>query len=54
MVFLELAEMESGHARLLVDRFGVLLGNAGLDAEEFLGELEARAAQEPRRPRDAS
>jgi rubrerythrin len=47
MVFLELVEMESGHARLLVNRFGTLLGNAGLDAEQFLGELEGRAAQDP-------
>jgi rubrerythrin len=47
MVFLELTEMESGHARLLVDRFGVLLGREGLDAEAFLGDLEAKAAQSP-------
>ncbi len=47
MVFLELTEMESGHARLLVDRFGDLLGREGLDAEAFLSALEAKAAQSP-------
>jgi rubrerythrin len=47
MVFLELTEMESGHARLLVDRFGSLLGREGVDAEKFLGDLEAKAAQSP-------
>ena len=47
MVFLELTEMESGHARLLVDRFGALLSREGLDAEAFLSDLEAKAAKSP-------
>jgi rubrerythrin len=47
MVFLELTEMENGHARLLVNRFGTLLRQDGLDAETFLSDLEARVAQNP-------
>ena len=41
MVFLELVEMEAGHARLLVDRFGAFMKEHGVDAEAFLAELEA-------------
>jgi rubrerythrin len=47
MVFLELTEMENGHAQLLVNRFGTLLRVEGLDAEAFLGDLEAKAARSP-------
>jgi rubrerythrin len=47
MVFLELAEMENGHARRLVEHFGDLLGREGLDAKEFLSELEGNAVQSP-------
>jgi rubrerythrin len=47
MVFLELTEMESGHAQLLVDRFGTLLGDEGLDATAFLNDVEARIALSP-------
>ncbi len=43
MVFLELTEMENGHARLLVDRFATLLRQEGLDAKAFLEDLEAKA-----------
>jgi len=42
MVFLELIEMESGHARLLVDRFGDLVREAGTDPEALLADLLAR------------
>jgi len=41
MVFLELVEMEAGHARLLVDRFGAYMQEQGVDAEAFLADLEA-------------
>lgn len=40
MVFLELVEMEDGHARRLTGRFGDLLGQQGTDAEVFLRETE--------------
>jgi rubrerythrin len=42
MVFLELVDMEKGHAQLLVDRFGGFLGEHGVDAAAHLAELEAR------------
>jgi len=42
MVFLELVDMESGHAQLLVDRFGAFLAGRGVDAKALLAELEAR------------
>jgi rubrerythrin len=41
MVFLELIDMEKGHAQLLVDRFGAYLAEQGVDAAAFLAELEA-------------
>jgi rubrerythrin len=41
MMFLELIEMESGHARLLVDRFGEFMKSKGVDAGAFLDDLEA-------------
>jgi rubrerythrin len=41
MVFLELIEMESGHARLLVDRFGPFMKANGVDAEAVLADLMA-------------
>ena len=42
MVFLELIDMEAGHAQLLVDRFGPFLGKNGVDAAAHLAELEAK------------
>ena len=42
MVFLELVEMEDGHAQLLVDRFGPFLAENGVDAAAHLAELEAK------------
>ena len=42
MVFIELTEMESGHARLLVDRFGDLLRQAGNDPAGFLSTTEKK------------
>jgi rubrerythrin len=41
MVFIELVEMEDQHARRLVDGFGSVLGDAGVDAVAFLADLEA-------------
>jgi len=41
MVFLELVEMEKGHAQLLVDRFGAFLAEQGFDAAAHLAALEA-------------
>jgi rubrerythrin len=41
MVFLELVEMEDGHARLLVDRFADLFAAAGFDARTFSEESAA-------------
>ena len=41
MVFLELTEMENGHAQLLVDRFGATLKREGVDAAAHLAALEA-------------
>jgi rubrerythrin len=41
MVFIELIEMEDQHARRLVDGFGDVLGEAGVDAQDFLSRLEA-------------
>ncbi len=40
MVFLEFTEMEDGHARLLVDRFGPLLLADGTEPRPFLQRLE--------------
>ncbi|MEN8150600.1 MAG: ferritin family protein, partial [Planctomycetota bacterium] len=42
MVFLELIDMEAGHAQLLVDRFGGFLAERGVDAAAHLAELEAK------------
>ncbi len=39
MVFIELTEMENGHAELLVDRFGVLLQHEGVDGAQYLATL---------------
>jgi rubrerythrin len=42
MVFLELIDMEAGHAQLLVDRFGDFLAENGVDAAAWLATLEAK------------
>jgi rubrerythrin len=41
MVFLELSEMEDGHARLLVERFGDLFAAADFDAASYVAAREA-------------
>lgn len=41
MVFIELIEMEDQHARRLVDGFGGVLAEAGVDGGAFLDDLEA-------------
>ncbi|MEZ4386725.1 MAG: ferritin family protein [Candidatus Krumholzibacteriia bacterium] len=41
MVFIELIEMEDQHARRLVDGFGAVLADAGVDGEAFLETLTA-------------
>ena len=41
MVFLELTEMEKGHSRLIVDRFGDVFKAAGFDAQSYIEEREA-------------
>jgi rubrerythrin len=41
MVFLELAHMEDGHARHLVDRFGPLMQQQGFDGNAFLQRRES-------------
>jgi rubrerythrin len=41
MVFLELIDMEKGHADLLVDRFGAFLAEHGVDAAAHLAGLRA-------------
>jgi rubrerythrin len=41
MVFMELVEMEDTHAQRLVDGFGELLKQEGVDAAAFLAGLEA-------------
>jgi len=41
MVFIELIEMEDLHARRLVDGFGSVLADAGVDGEAYLAGLEA-------------
>jgi rubrerythrin len=45
MVFIELVEMEATHARRLVDAFGTTLQNAGVDAEQYLAQLESNSGQ---------
>ncbi len=45
MVFIELVEMEATHARRLVDAFGTMLQNAGVDAEQYLVQLESNTGQ---------
>ncbi len=47
MVFIELTEMEEGHARLLVERFGEMLRAQGFDAAHRLEEIEAENAGGP-------
>ena len=41
MVFMELIEMEDAHARRLVDGFGAVLADGGVDGEAFLEALTA-------------
>lgn len=47
MVFLELTEMEDGHAKLLVDRFGPLLYADGTEPWPFLQRLEDMVVNMP-------
>lgn len=47
MVFLELTDMESGHAKLLADRFGPLLQANGTDPRLFLQQLETTIVNAP-------
>ena len=47
MVFLELTEMEDGHAKLLVDRFGPLLYAEGTEPRPFLQRLETTVVNAP-------
>jgi rubrerythrin len=47
MVFLELADMEGGHARLIVDRFKDTDFGKLFDADAWLNELEAETGKLP-------
>ena len=46
MVFLQLVEMEDGHARTLVDRFGDLFAEAGFPAAEYVAKRESETEKD--------